>query len=201
MLGAVLLVGCAQTIPYRASLDLDIPGEEKRADELTIRMSEELRHLVVTVKPINLPGAIAYKFRIGGSLEANLTSALRALFATVHVSTLPLSELGAEASVLEVELEGYDLHIARTILGTHSAKLEIRYSVYGAGRRRLFTLETKSEGASAMSSAERTERFRANYRAIYNAPGYRRSIGRAYDQALAQSIDKLASKMVEVLAR
>lgn len=203
VLGVVLVAGCVQQIPYRANLRLDIPAVEKQTDELTIRMSKELQSLVVTVKPIKIPGTIAYKFSIGKSLEANLTSTLSDLFSTVQVSTLPLSELGSQAIVLEVELVGYDFNIAPSIAGTHSVKLDIRYSVYGAGRHQLFTLETNSEGTSA-------ERLSQSWGRVY-IPGigfidtspykYKSTIGRAYDEALAKSIDKLVSKMIEVLAR
>ena len=203
VLGMVLLAGCVQTIPYRANLRLTIPAEERRTEELTIRMSEELRSLVIKVKPIDIPGTIAYKFLIGKSLEANLTNTLSDLFDTVHVSTLPLSELGAQASVLEVELVNYDLHIAPSVFGTHSAKLDIRYSVYGAGRHQLFTLETNSEGTSAESkSLEWGRVYIPEYGFISTSPyRYRNTIGQAYDEALAKSIDKLVSKMIEVLPR
>lgn len=148
VLGVVLLAGCAQTIPHKANLRLAIPAKEKRTEELTIRMSEELQSLVVTVKPIKIPAAMAYRFHIGKSLEANLTSVLSDLFGTVQISTLPLMELGAKDYVLEVKLVGYDLQISPSVFGTHSAKLNINYSVYGAGGRQLLTLETNSEGTS-----------------------------------------------------
>lgn len=108
---AFIAMGCAQTIPYRSNLRLDIPATQKRADELTIRMTEKLRQLDVIVKPVNMPLTMSYEFQIGKSLEGNLTNALQDLFRTARVSSLPMDDLKSAPFVLDTDLVSYDIRI------------------------------------------------------------------------------------------
>jgi len=152
---AVFATGCTQVIPCRANLRLDIPAAQKRTDEVTIRMTDELRRLDVTIRPagVKIPLAMSYKFQIGKSLEGNLTSALQDLFRATRVSSLPMSDLASAPFVLETDLVSYDIKIGITIFSSHTAKLVIRYSVYQTGRR-VFTLETNTDGTSSMRAGE-----------------------------------------------
>lgn len=204
---AILSSGCVkltQSIPYRANLRLDIPVAQKRTNELTIRLSEELRRKEVVVKPIKMPLTMSYRFQIGKSLEGNLRSALKGLFSTNRISSLPISELNSSPLVLETELVSYDLKIGATIWSTHTANLVIRYSFYEGGRP-VFTLETKTDGASTMSSGEKWGHVLISMSVdgseAINASRYRGSIGRAYDEGLAKSVNELVDKILEVVPK
>jgi len=196
---AVFTTGCAQLIPCRANLRLNIPATQKRTDELTIRMTEELRRLDIIVRPSKMPLTMSYKFQIGKSLEGNLASALQDIFSTTRVSSLPINDLKLAPFVLETELVNWDIHVGVSIFSAHTAKLAIRYSFYQAGRQ-LFTLETKTDGSSSMTSGEIWGRVLIPGEVGY-ASGYRGSIGRAYDEALAKSVNELVGKILEVVPR
>lgn len=197
---ALLATGCVNTIPCQTNLRLNIPAAQKRTDELTIRMTEELRRLDVIVKPFKMPLSDSYKFQIGKSLEGNLATALQDLFRTTRVSSLPINDLTNSAFVLETELVNYDIKIGASILSSHTAKLVIRYSFYHAGRQ-MFTLETQTDGSSAMSSGEVTGAIIIGLvvNAGGSAPFYEHSIGRAYDEALAKSVNELVGKILTVV--
>ena len=198
---SLLTAGCVTTqpIPIHANLRLDIPAAQKQTDELTIRMTEELRRMNVTVHPIKMAMANSYSFEIGKSLESNLASALQDLFKTTRFSSLRLDDLSSSPFVLETELVNFEMKIGLSIFSAHTAKLGIRYSFYKAGRK-LFTIETKTEGTSEMHAGERWGHVMIPGE-TFNASGYRDSIGRAYDDALAKSLNELIGKILEVLPR
>lgn len=197
----VLVAGCAQTIPCQSNLRLDLPAGQKQTGKLTIRMADELRPLVVTVKPVKMPLTTSYKFQIGKTLEGNLTNTLGGLFQTVQVSTQAIEDIRSAPFVLEPELLDHRIKIGASIFSSHKAHLAIRYSFYRSGKK-VFTLETQTDGTSAMESSEIVGHVVVSLASAGGgARGYRQSIGRAYDQALAKSIDELAAKLLAILPK
>jgi hypothetical protein len=192
----IVFAGCAQTIPYKANLQLQpIPSEDKLNRNLTTLMSEKLKELVVTIKPIDIPGATAYRFQVGESMQTNFLNIFGQLFQDVKISTSSLIELSNTSYFLEVQLDNYDFHIAPSIFGTHTAKLQIRYSFYDTNKTLLFTITTETNGSSVSTQAEIWGRVYIPFEALVSS-GYRNSIARAYDEALAKSIDELI-KLIE----
>jgi hypothetical protein len=204
----ILVTGCAQLIPCQKNLTLDIPAAQKSTDELTIRMTEELRRLDVIIKPVKMPLTTSYKFQIGKSLESNLTSAFQDIFLTTQISSLPMSNLANSPFVLEVELLSCDIHIGVSIASEHTANLTIRYSFYKEGRQ-MFILETKTDGASSVKPGELSIPVGINMSTAAGAGlasgiashAYKQAIGRAYDEALAKSVSQLAGKIPEVVIK
>lgn len=191
-----LLTGCTQSIPIRANLQLDIPATQKRTDELTIRMTEELRRMEINVQPIKMAMANSYKFEIGKSLESNLVSAFKYLFKSTSVSSLQLNDLSSLPFVLEADLVNFEMEIGKTIFSTHTAKLAIRYSFYKTGHK-LFSIETNTEGTNMMSADAIVGHVLIPGESL-SASGYRGSIGKAYEDALAKSVNELVTKILEV---
>lgn len=192
------LSGCTitQGIPYTLSLRLRLAesSAEKLHQQLTVHMTEELAYLVVTSKPVNIPGTIAYTFPVGESVRVNLKNTLASLFGTVDVSIMPIERLKGKETVLDVELKTYDFHIAPSILGTHRAHLALQYSLYNERGNMLFTILTDTSGTSEMTSGEMWSRVVIPGEAFVSS-GWRSSIGRAYDEALAKSIDELVPNL------
>jgi hypothetical protein len=199
----VLLVfaGCAQTIPYKGNLQIQpIPSEERIRGKLKTLMSEKLKGLVVTIKPVKMPGATSYKFQVGQSMQTNYLNTLGPLFQDVKISAQTLNELSNTDYFLEVQLINYDFHIAPSIFGTHTAKLEIKYSFYDTNKAPLFTMTKETNGSSASTGVERWGRVFIPGEVVISS-GYRNSIGRAYDEALAKSIDELIKLIQKTLIR
>jgi hypothetical protein len=198
-----LTTGCAATItqpiPYRPSLRLQAAPTEKIDRALTVRMSEQLGNLVATVKPIDMPLAITYTFAIGNSLKANLANTLGSMFTKVTIDTSNPAPGNIAPLTLNVELKSYELTIAPTIFGTHSTQLNVQYTLDDEHGTRLLTLLTETHGTSAGTTGELLGRVFVPGE-VSQSSGYRASIGRAYDQALAQSIDALATNLLQVLA-
>lgn len=197
----IVSAGCAQTIPYKGNLQIQpIPSEEKIKGKLTTLMSEKLKALVVTIKPVKIVGGTSYKFQIGQSMQANYLSTLGHLFQGVNISTQALNELNDASYFLEVQLNKYDFYIAPSVFGTHTARLGIKYSFYEANKTPLFTIITETNGSSASTGLERWGRVFIPGEIVISS-GYRNSIGRAYDEALAKSIDQLITFIMKTLKR
>jgi hypothetical protein len=201
---AALVSGCAATltqpIPYRPALRLSIAPTDKIDSALTVRMTEQLSNLVATVKPLDMPLTMSYTFAIGESLKSNLTNTLRAVFSKVTIDTSTLRQANIAPFTLNVELKSYELNIAPSIFGTHSSRLNIQYTLDDERGTRLLSLLTDTSGTSAGTSTELLGRVFVQGEA-FQSSGYRASIGRAYDEALARSINELTTNMLRVLAR
>jgi len=218
------IVGCAttQSIPYatrgrhldelplgesfegrcliiQESSEKPVP-EPKYDRELTLRINEEVTKLVVSVKPMNIPGTTSLVFHVGESMKSNLENTLRPLFRSVNFSTSPLKEVTNKGTVLDVELKSYDFNIASSIFGTHTSKLAIQYSLYEK-EKNIFTYLADTSGGSRETSSICTtmddmKRFSIpTYPATYGP--YVLSVGNSYDVALGRSLELLLDKLNE----
>lgn len=209
MLMGAVLVGCAttQSVPYatgglRSEKFISVQKVDK---QLTLRMNEELLKLVVSVKPLNIPGAMSYNFYVGESIRSNIVNTFSPLFRSVNVSTLPLNELTKRGLVLEVVLKSYKFDLAASIMSPHLVKLNLEYKGYEEDGRNIFTVITETSGSSTdifASSIGKTlddwGRFPIN---PPSAAPYVGDMSNAYDLALSRSIEQLLSKVNELWIR
>lgn len=189
----IALVGCTQrTIPYRVTLRVDpLPSEQKLKPQLTVRMQKELSKLVVTVRSLNFP--------VGESLIANFLTTLNPLFGAVQFSTLQLEQTKGKGCVLDVNLKSYDFRFARTILPTFSVKLVIEYGLYDENGNATTTFTTDTSCTSKLMTGGVV--LGGIFQPALGDVSYRNSIGRAYDEALAKSIDVLITNMKKAWTR
>lgn len=194
---------CVSTGDPQKSLEKPL-AKPKYDRQLTIRMNEEILKLVVTVKPLNIPGAMSLAFYVGESVKSNLENTLRPLFRSVNVSTSSLKEVTNKETVLDVDLKSYDFNIASSIFGTHTTKLTIQYSLYEEGGKNIFTILTNASGMGGETShicmtMEDLGRFYILRYPSTFAP-YIHRIGNSYDVAMARSIEELLAKLSEAWA-
>ena len=139
-----------QPIPYATGgLRTEKSLSEQKIDrQLTLGMTEELLKLVVTIKPLNIPGTESYNFYVGESIRANLVNTLRPLFSSVNVSSLIFQDKAIAGAMLNIDLKSYDFGIAPSIFGKHTVRLSIEYSGYDESGKGIFTLLTETSGTS-----------------------------------------------------
>lgn len=205
----LLTIGCAQNIPLRkdarggdqppvqsdegisttATLKMKpTASAQKLGQHLTIHMTKELRDLVVRVKPSNIPLSNSYDIPIGDSLIANLEATVGSLFGTTSVST-DLNTPASKGATLDVVLKEHEFNIALSVFGTHTARLLFAWTLNDQSGSINLPVSTETSGSSKMSSGELLVHLLPLQTAL--ATGYRASIGRAVDDALAKAIDQV----------
>jgi len=205
----VVLAGCAttQSVPYASGgLRLEKPLSDQKIDkDLTLRMNEELLKLVVSIKPLNIPGTMSYNFYIGESIRSNIINTLNPLFRSVNISTLPLNELTRRGLVLDVALKSYNFDLAASIMTRHIVKLTMEYKGYEEDGKNIFSLITETSGASNEIFASSTVKTLEDWGRFPIEPPstapYVGDMSNAYDLALSRSIEKLLSKVNEAWVR
>jgi hypothetical protein len=201
--------GCAtlsptQPVPYSTvGRAVDSHRTWRIEEPLTIHMSDELQRLTVTVKPLNIPGAMAYRFHVGESIRSNLITTLEPLYGSVRVSNDPVAEGVIPGESLNVELTRYDFQVPTSIFGTHVVNLVVRYDLHRAGS--VVTVETSTSGTSREQpemgfSLEDLTRF-AVLHSSPTAGGFVMDMANAYGTALARSIDTMLVALGEHVPR
>lgn len=206
---SIVLAGCAttQSVPY-ASGGLRLAkslSEQKIEKDLTIRMNEDLLKLVVSVKPVKIPGTMSYEFYVGESIRSNIVNTLNPLFRSVNVSSLPLNELTKRGLVLDVDLKSYDFNLAASIMSPHNVRLTMEYKGYEEDGKNTFSLLTETAGASNEAFASSIGKTLDDWGRFPieppSAAPYVGDMSNAYDLALSRSLEKLLPRVNEAWIR
>ena len=202
-----LFGGCmTQTIPYNMGHIADYPDDARIAGNITLHIDEPLRHMTTTIKPVNMPMTIGYRFLVGESITTNLVLGLRTMFTDVALASTNIGALRDRSLVLDVKLLDHSIHIDPNVRGVHSVRLKMRYSFYTFNGEPLFALDADSRGESGLRSKMAATLVTKDGRRmpVWKGPvdvgklhrDYRGSIGWAFDEALGKSIEELAARVM-----
>jgi hypothetical protein len=205
VLVALLAAACSkmtptQSVPYPTggrAVERGSPAQPPQ-ESLTILMGAELLALVTTVKPVNIPLGMAYRFYVGESIRSNLVSTLTPLFRSVEVSSAPLAQIPGTGQVLSVVLRSCDVKVPSSILGTHSVEMFIEYELHDRSSGSVTRIEAKTSGTHREMAAMFTAADWRRFGTVPSSPTaglFVVDMATAYAVALSRSIDLLVAGM------
>jgi hypothetical protein len=190
------MVSCTHNVPLSETLPFQNLPEEKIDKNVLVVMDKEFENEEVTVQPIALGDS--FKFAIGNRVKNNLMYIMTTTFNQVKFANSVPIQIDNFDYVLVAKLVEFNPVLGRTYFSDHHFYLKIDYHFINARNEKLFTVNSVSGGEDEMSSQEISLNFVSP---LLGMQGYRNSMARGCDEALASSMNQFIIKLDDYLKK
>lgn len=180
----VLGAGCTRNIQVSKNLPIQNPPMKKITKKVLVVMSREQAESVILEKP----GALSDNFRIeaGSSISSNVVMAMKALFESADFSHEYPREGGSHDAYVLVNFKNHRIEWGSTAFSPVNMNVFIDYQLLDKTRRKELVVSTDGSSTWRRTGGEAAAVINPFVSILLTDS----SLGRAWDQAVANSISQ-----------